>query len=97
MGSLLRMVTRVLRRRVDSRGRRAGSRGRRGGGRRGLGEDWHPELRPELRAFAYEQADLYRDGIVTRKAAVAAIRERFPEVSAGQADDAFAQGLHDSR
>lgn len=64
-------------------------------------EDGEPELddarRRDLRTFAYEQADLLRDGRLSRQEALAAIATRFPELSARQVNDALARGLFESR
>ncbi|GAA3775516.1 hypothetical protein GCM10022225_74340 [Plantactinospora mayteni] len=47
--------------------------------------------------FAYEQADLLRDGKVTKEQALVAIAERFPEMTPRQVTNALAHGLFLSR
>jgi hypothetical protein len=51
----------------------------------------------EIRAFAYEQADLVRADRLTREQALAAISARFPELSPEQVKDALARGWFESR
>jgi hypothetical protein len=50
-----------------------------------------------LAVFAYEQADLLRDRQVTKEEALAAIAERFPELTARQVSQGLARGLFESR
>lgn len=47
--------------------------------------------------FAYHQADLLRDQLITREDALAAIAERFPELTSGQVAQALARCLFLSR
>lgn len=51
----------------------------------------------ELRDFGYRQADLHRDGQLTRAQALARIAERFPGLTRSQVSDALARGLRESR
>lgn len=53
--------------------------------------------RRTLASFAYEPADLLRDQRVTREQALAAIADRFPELTPKQVARALAQGLFESR
>jgi hypothetical protein len=49
-----------------------------------------------VRAFAYDQANLVRDGSVTQEQALAAIAERFPQLGPEQVRHAFGQGMYES-
>ncbi len=46
-----------------------------------------------VEAFAYEQADLLRDQKVTEEQALAAIAERFPEMTSNEVAHALAHGM----
>ena len=48
-------------------------------------------------AFAYEQADLVRDGKLTKEQALAAIAERFPNMTPSQVTQTLARGMFLSR
>jgi hypothetical protein len=52
--------------------------------------------RQQVAVFAYQQADLLREGKVTRAEAVHAIAKRFPELGREQAARALSQGLYES-
>ena len=52
--------------------------------------------RQQVAAFAYQQADLLRDGKTTRAEAAYAIAKRFPELGREQAARALSQGLYES-
>jgi hypothetical protein len=65
--------------------------------RRGLVETRVDEAEQRvLDTFAYEQADLLRDGRLTTEEALAAIAERFPRLSPGQVKHALARGMFES-
>jgi hypothetical protein len=67
-----------------------------GGGRPLAERSTSQARRHEVGAFAYAQADLLRDGRITRAEAIDAIAERFPELSTKQAARALGQGLYES-
>jgi hypothetical protein len=67
-----------------------------GGGRPLPNDQLNRARRHEVGAFAYQQADLLREGKVTRAEAVDAIAERFPELGREQAARALGHGLYES-
>jgi hypothetical protein len=52
---------------------------------------------PEQRLSAYEEAELVRDGVLTRDQALERIAIRYPQLSRSQANDLLARGLFESR
>lgn len=50
-----------------------------------------------LAAAAWEVADLYRAGKLTRKQAMVVLRKRFPDLLEDQLERGFAQGLFETR
>jgi hypothetical protein len=52
--------------------------------------------RREVGAFAYQQAEMLREGKVTRGEAVDAIAKRFPELGSKEAARALSRGLYES-
>jgi hypothetical protein len=64
-----------------------------GGGRPLPHDQLNEARRHEVDAFAYQQADLLREGKVTRAEAVDAIAERFPALGREQAARALGRGL----
>jgi hypothetical protein len=67
-----------------------------GGGRPLPNDQLNQARRHEVGAFAYQQAELLRDGKATRAEAVDAIAERFPDLSREQAAQALNRGLYES-
>jgi hypothetical protein len=67
-----------------------------GGGRPLPYDQLNQVRRHEVDAFAYQQADLLREGKVTRADAVDAIAERFPKLGREQAARALGRGLYES-
>jgi hypothetical protein len=68
-----------------------------GGPRRGLVETrLHEAEQKVVGAFAYEQASLVRDRVLTQEQALAAIAERFPRLNRERVRDALARGMFES-
>jgi hypothetical protein len=53
--------------------------------------------RQQVAVFAYQQADLLREGKITRAEAVHAIAKRFPGLGREHVARALSQGLYESR
>lgn len=56
-----------------------------------------PPCHADLRVVAYQQADLVRNGDLTRDQAMAVIARRFPDLSRRRISQVLAQGLFESR
>jgi hypothetical protein len=66
------------------------------GGRPLPSDQLNSARRREVGVFAYQQAELLREGTVTHAEAVEAIANRFPELDREQATRALSHGLYES-